>query len=49
MEPSGVAHHAADEECKVYSDLDLYTGVQMIDWTRIFTPNATFAVHFPTA
>ena len=34
------------KECKVYSDLDLYTGVQMIDWTEIFTPNATFAVHF---
>lgn len=34
------------KECKVYSDLDLYTGVQMIDWTEIFTPDATFAVHF---
>jgi 23S rRNA (guanine2445-N2)-methyltransferase / 23S rRNA (guanine2069-N7)-methyltransferase len=32
-------------ECKVYSDLDL-PGVQAIDWTEIFTPDATFAVHF---
>lgn len=23
-------------ECKVYSDLDLYLGVQAIDWTEIF-------------
>ncbi|WP_202302589.1 bifunctional 23S rRNA (guanine(2069)-N(7))-methyltransferase RlmK/23S rRNA (guanine(2445)-N(2))-methyltransferase RlmL [Dryocola clanedunensis] len=33
-------------ECKVYSDLDLYLGVQVIDWPAIFGPNATFAVHF---
>lgn len=33
-------------ECKVYSDLDLYLGVQVIDWPEIFGPNATFAVHF---
>lgn len=33
-------------ECKVYSDLDLYLGVQAIPWTEIFSPNATFAVHF---
>lgn len=33
-------------ECNVYSDLDLYLGVQAIDWPAIFGPNATFAVHF---
>ncbi|EOC1471400.1 bifunctional 23S rRNA (guanine(2069)-N(7))-methyltransferase RlmK/23S rRNA (guanine(2445)-N(2))-methyltransferase RlmL [Cronobacter turicensis] len=33
-------------ECAVYSDLDLYLGVQAIDWTSIFAPDATFAVHF---
>ncbi|GJL34583.1 Ribosomal RNA large subunit methyltransferase K/L [Phytobacter ursingii] len=33
-------------ECKVYSDLDLYLGVQAIPWTEIFSQNATFAVHF---
>lgn len=33
-------------ECKVYSDLDLYLGVQAINWTEIFAPDATFAVHF---
>lgn len=33
-------------ECKVYSDLDLYLGVQAIDWTEIFNHSATFAVHF---
>ncbi|WP_435947774.1 bifunctional 23S rRNA (guanine(2069)-N(7))-methyltransferase RlmK/23S rRNA (guanine(2445)-N(2))-methyltransferase RlmL [Dryocola sp. BD586] len=33
-------------ECKVYSDLDLYLGVQVIDWPSIFGPDATFAVHF---
>lgn len=33
-------------ECGVWSDLDLYLGVQAIDWTSIFTPNATFAVSF---
>lgn len=33
-------------ECKVYSDLDLYLGVQVIDWPSIFGPDVTFAVHF---
>ncbi|MHA8505618.1 bifunctional 23S rRNA (guanine(2069)-N(7))-methyltransferase RlmK/23S rRNA (guanine(2445)-N(2))-methyltransferase RlmL [Klebsiella pneumoniae] len=33
-------------ECRVYSDLDLYLGVQAIPWTEMFTPGATFAVHF---
>lgn len=33
-------------QCKVYSDLDLYLGVQAIPWTEIFTVDATFAVHF---
>lgn len=33
-------------ECKVYSDLDLYLGVQAINWTELFAPGATFAVHF---
>ncbi|MDR0219199.1 MAG: bifunctional 23S rRNA (guanine(2069)-N(7))-methyltransferase RlmK/23S rRNA (guanine(2445)-N(2))-methyltransferase RlmL [Enterobacteriaceae bacterium] len=33
-------------EFKVYSDLDLYLGVQAIDWTEIFSVNSTFAVHF---
>ncbi|EQA3418891.1 bifunctional 23S rRNA (guanine(2069)-N(7))-methyltransferase RlmK/23S rRNA (guanine(2445)-N(2))-methyltransferase RlmL [Cronobacter dublinensis] len=33
-------------ECAVYSDLDLYLGVQAIDWTSIFAADATFAVHF---
>ena len=33
-------------QCSVYSDLDLYLGVQAIPWTEIFTPDATFAVHF---
>lgn len=33
-------------ECSVWSDLDLYLGVQAINWTEIFTPNATFAVSF---
>ncbi|ROU10011.1 bifunctional 23S rRNA (guanine(2069)-N(7))-methyltransferase RlmK/23S rRNA (guanine(2445)-N(2))-methyltransferase RlmL [Kluyvera ascorbata] len=33
-------------ECSVWSDLDLYLGVQAIDWTAIFTPEATFAVSF---
>lgn len=33
-------------ECKVYSDLDLYLGVQAINWTEIFNPGAAFAVHF---
>ncbi|WP_238582601.1 THUMP domain-containing protein, partial [Trabulsiella odontotermitis] len=33
-------------ECKVYSDLDLYLGVQAVNWTEIFSPGATFAVSF---
>ncbi|WP_075181171.1 bifunctional 23S rRNA (guanine(2069)-N(7))-methyltransferase RlmK/23S rRNA (guanine(2445)-N(2))-methyltransferase RlmL [Pantoea sp. 1.19] len=33
-------------ECGVYSDLDLYLGVQAIDWTEMFSPEHTFAVHF---
>ena len=33
-------------ECKVYSDLDLYLGVQASNWTEMFNPGATFAVHF---
>jgi 23S rRNA (guanine2445-N2)-methyltransferase / 23S rRNA (guanine2069-N7)-methyltransferase len=33
-------------ECKVYSDLDLYLGVQAINWTEMFNQDATFAVHF---
>lgn len=33
-------------ECKVYSDLDLYLGVQTINWTEMFNQDATFAVHF---
>ncbi|SNY72708.1 23S rRNA m(2)G-2445 methyltransferase [Enterobacter sp. CC120223-11] len=33
-------------ECKVYSDLDLYLGVQAISWTEMFNQDATFAVHF---
>ncbi|HCA9736483.1 TPA: bifunctional 23S rRNA (guanine(2069)-N(7))-methyltransferase RlmK/23S rRNA (guanine(2445)-N(2))-methyltransferase RlmL [Klebsiella variicola subsp. variicola] len=33
-------------ECRVYSDLDLYLGVQDIPWTEMFNPGATFAVHF---
>lgn len=33
-------------ECKVYSDLDLYLGVQALDWPSILMPGATFAVHF---
>ncbi|WP_393969652.1 bifunctional 23S rRNA (guanine(2069)-N(7))-methyltransferase RlmK/23S rRNA (guanine(2445)-N(2))-methyltransferase RlmL [Kluyvera intermedia] len=33
-------------ECSVWSDLDLYLGVQAIDWTAIFTQDATFAVSF---
>ncbi|MGV3344863.1 bifunctional 23S rRNA (guanine(2069)-N(7))-methyltransferase RlmK/23S rRNA (guanine(2445)-N(2))-methyltransferase RlmL [Enterobacteriaceae bacterium LUAb1] len=33
-------------ECRVYSDLDLYLGVQAINWTELFTPERTFAVHF---
>ncbi|MHC7901368.1 bifunctional 23S rRNA (guanine(2069)-N(7))-methyltransferase RlmK/23S rRNA (guanine(2445)-N(2))-methyltransferase RlmL [Klebsiella pneumoniae] len=33
-------------ECRVYSDLDLYLGVQAIPWTEMFNPGATFAVLF---
>ncbi|CNH63029.1 23S rRNA m(2)G2445 methyltransferase [Yersinia aldovae] len=33
-------------EFKVYSDLDLYLGVQAIDWPSIFGVEKTFAVHF---
>ncbi|CBJ89657.1 putative methyltransferase with S-adenosyl-L-methionine-dependent methyltransferase domain [Xenorhabdus nematophila ATCC 19061] len=33
-------------EFKVYSDLDLYLGVQAIDWSEIFSVNSTFSVHF---
>ncbi|HBR2156315.1 TPA: bifunctional 23S rRNA (guanine(2069)-N(7))-methyltransferase RlmK/23S rRNA (guanine(2445)-N(2))-methyltransferase RlmL [Klebsiella pneumoniae] len=33
-------------ECRVYSDLDLYLGVQAIPWAEMFNPGATFAVHF---
>lgn len=33
-------------QCKVYSDLDLYLGVQAINWTEMFNQDATFAVHF---
>ncbi len=33
-------------ECGVYSDLDLYLGVQAIDWPAMFGSDKTFAVHF---
>ncbi|QOL15024.1 bifunctional 23S rRNA (guanine(2069)-N(7))-methyltransferase RlmK/23S rRNA (guanine(2445)-N(2))-methyltransferase RlmL [Dickeya dianthicola] len=33
-------------EFKVYSDLDLYLGVQAVDWSAVFSVNHTFAVHF---
>lgn len=33
-------------ECKVYSDLDLYLGVQAIDWTSVFSVDRAFVVHF---
>ncbi|MFS2224938.1 bifunctional 23S rRNA (guanine(2069)-N(7))-methyltransferase RlmK/23S rRNA (guanine(2445)-N(2))-methyltransferase RlmL [Pantoea sp. B65] len=33
-------------ECGVYSDLDLYLGAQVIDWTAMFDSDRTFAVHF---
>ncbi len=33
-------------ECKVYSDLDLYLGVQAIDWTSVFSVDSAFVVHF---
>ena len=33
-------------ECGVYSDLDLYLGVQAINWPEMFGSDKTFAVHF---
>ncbi|MCG7364742.1 bifunctional 23S rRNA (guanine(2069)-N(7))-methyltransferase RlmK/23S rRNA (guanine(2445)-N(2))-methyltransferase RlmL [Pantoea sp. ACRSH] len=33
-------------EFGVYSDLDLYVGVQSIDWTELFGSQHTFVVHF---
>ncbi|WP_198008351.1 MULTISPECIES: bifunctional 23S rRNA (guanine(2069)-N(7))-methyltransferase RlmK/23S rRNA (guanine(2445)-N(2))-methyltransferase RlmL [Brenneria] len=33
-------------EFKVHSDLDLYLGVQAIDWSTIFSVDKTFVVHF---
>ncbi|OCA54191.1 bifunctional 23S rRNA (guanine(2069)-N(7))-methyltransferase RlmK/23S rRNA (guanine(2445)-N(2))-methyltransferase RlmL [Photorhabdus namnaonensis] len=33
-------------EFNVYSDLDLYLGVQSIDWSRIVSIDSTFSVHF---
>ena len=33
-------------ECGVYSDLDLYLGVQAIDWPAMFGSDQTFVVHF---
>ncbi|AVJ20033.1 bifunctional 23S rRNA (guanine(2069)-N(7))-methyltransferase RlmK/23S rRNA (guanine(2445)-N(2))-methyltransferase RlmL [Serratia sp. MYb239] len=33
-------------EFRVHSDLDLYLGVQAIDWMSIFGVDKTFAVHF---
>ncbi|ADM98932.1 23S rRNA m2G2445 methyltransferase [Dickeya dadantii 3937] len=33
-------------EFNVYSDLDLYLGVQAVDWSAVFDVNHTFAVHF---
>ncbi|CCG86844.1 bifunctional 23S rRNA (guanine(2069)-N(7))-methyltransferase RlmK/23S rRNA (guanine(2445)-N(2))-methyltransferase RlmL [Erwinia piriflorinigrans] len=33
-------------ECSVYSDLDLYLGVQAIDWPAMFSSDKTFVVHF---
>lgn len=33
-------------EFKVHSDLDLYLGVQAIDWSTVFSIDKTFAVHF---
>ncbi|HEI8865532.1 TPA: bifunctional 23S rRNA (guanine(2069)-N(7))-methyltransferase RlmK/23S rRNA (guanine(2445)-N(2))-methyltransferase RlmL [Serratia odorifera] len=33
-------------EFRVHNDLDLYLGVQAIDWTEIFDVESTFAVHF---
>ncbi|EYU15179.1 bifunctional 23S rRNA (guanine(2069)-N(7))-methyltransferase RlmK/23S rRNA (guanine(2445)-N(2))-methyltransferase RlmL [Photorhabdus aegyptia] len=36
-------------EFNVYSDLDLYLGVQSIDWSQIFSVGSTFSVHFSGA
>ncbi|MFD0705938.1 bifunctional 23S rRNA (guanine(2069)-N(7))-methyltransferase RlmK/23S rRNA (guanine(2445)-N(2))-methyltransferase RlmL [Photorhabdus akhurstii] len=36
-------------EFNVYSDLDLYLGVQSIDWSQIFSIDSTFSVHFSGA
>ncbi|WP_323840108.1 bifunctional 23S rRNA (guanine(2069)-N(7))-methyltransferase RlmK/23S rRNA (guanine(2445)-N(2))-methyltransferase RlmL [Photorhabdus africana] len=33
-------------EFNVYSDLDLYLGVQSIDWSQVFSVHSTFSVHF---
>lgn len=33
-------------EFGVYSDLDLYLGVQSVDWTTMFGSDKTFVVHF---
>ncbi|NHB91665.1 bifunctional 23S rRNA (guanine(2069)-N(7))-methyltransferase RlmK/23S rRNA (guanine(2445)-N(2))-methyltransferase RlmL [Photorhabdus cinerea] len=33
-------------EFNVYSDLDLYLGVQSVDWSQIFSVDSTFSVHF---
>ncbi|MFC0140986.1 bifunctional 23S rRNA (guanine(2069)-N(7))-methyltransferase RlmK/23S rRNA (guanine(2445)-N(2))-methyltransferase RlmL [Erwinia mallotivora] len=33
-------------ECGVYSNVDLYLGVQAVDWPAIFGSDKTFAVHF---
>lgn len=33
-------------EFKVYSDLDLYLGVQAVNWPQVFSVDKTFAVHF---
>ena len=46
VEPPGLGIMLPLGECKVYSDLDLYLGVQAINWTEMFNPGATFAVHF---
>ncbi|ACS85446.1 bifunctional 23S rRNA (guanine(2069)-N(7))-methyltransferase RlmK/23S rRNA (guanine(2445)-N(2))-methyltransferase RlmL [Musicola paradisiaca] len=34
------------KEFKVYSDLDLYLGVQSVDWPTVFDVRSTFAVSF---
>ncbi|MGV8004108.1 bifunctional 23S rRNA (guanine(2069)-N(7))-methyltransferase RlmK/23S rRNA (guanine(2445)-N(2))-methyltransferase RlmL [Photorhabdus temperata subsp. temperata] len=33
-------------EFNIYSDLDLYLGVQSIDWSQVFSVDSTFSVHF---